>query len=100
MNRDKSNRYQYQPWYIKLWRRRHYLSIPFVALRAHLSRPEDLHRPPFKIAWSIAIGLAQVKMNWLYDWSDLKERLEVRDKAKAEACQAALAKDDGDGDGQ
>ena len=61
-----SNRYQDQTWYVKLWRRRHYLSIPLLAYsysRGGLS---------LRTSWRIAIGMAQVKMNWLYDWEDIK----------------------------
>lgn len=56
------NRYQHQNWYIKLWRRRYYLLIPFTAYSIWKTGEK------FKVAWSLAIGLTQVKMNWLYDW--------------------------------
>jgi len=90
MNRDKTNRYQYQPWYIKLWRRRHYIPIPFVAASIYLaserarmksvllSADEDWVPLSWRNSWSIAIGLAQVKMNWLHDWSEIRDRLDQR----------------------
>lgn len=75
--RNKADRYQHQPWYVKLWRRRHYVPIPLAALRMWLSRPhcEDGEVLSFKVCWSIAIGLAQVKMNWLHDWSEIRDRM-------------------------
>ena len=66
MTEDKSKRYQYQPWYVKLWRRRHMLSVPTDTLRLMIKKNESFH-----VANSIAIGLAHCKMNWLhdFDWS-------------------------------
>ena len=63
----KKNRYQHQKWYVKLWRRRHYLRIPGIAFNIWRAGER------WKFAWSIAIGLVQVDMNWLYDWKDLKK---------------------------
>jgi hypothetical protein len=48
-----------------------------MAMKIYLSTIDPL---PFWAAWSIAIGLAQVKMNWLYDWSEVKERFKTRTK--------------------
>ena len=61
------DRFQYQPWYVKLWRYRHYMGIPYSALNMwfHTRNDDDLN---FKNCWSIAIGLAQVKMKWYYSW--------------------------------
>jgi len=66
----KDNRYQHQPWYIKLWRRRWYLLIPYTALDAWLHGSER-----WKICWSLAVGITQIKMNWHYyieeiNWED------------------------------
>lgn len=79
---NKADRYQYQPWYIKLWRRRHYIPIPIVALLAYLGRPsfEDGDVPSFKVCWHLAIGLAQVKMNWLHDWEEVRARLRSKEE--------------------
>jgi len=76
--RDKADRYQHQPWHVKLWRRRHYIPIPFVAVRIYLATRKSREGLPFRAAWSIAIGLAQVKMNWLHDWSEIRDRLDAR----------------------
>ena len=84
MNRAerKADRYQYQPWYVKLWRRRHYISIPLSTWRMYwASQAESESRAvrhtrqlSWRNAWSIAIGLAQVKMNWLHDWSEIRRK--------------------------
>jgi hypothetical protein len=71
--RDKKDRYQFQPWYIKLWRRRYYLKIPFNAISIWIRGKER-----FRFAWSISIGLAQCKMNWLYDWEEVRGRLKEK----------------------
>jgi hypothetical protein len=84
MSRDKSNRYQYQPWYIKLWRRRHYILIPFVTVRIYLATMMARESLPFRTTWGLAIGLAQVKMNWLHDWSEIRDRL-VAHKGKKDS---------------
>jgi hypothetical protein len=75
---DKADRYQYQPWHVRLWRRRFYLAIPFVAMRVFLTRSqfEDGDILSFRICWSIAVGEAQAKMNWLWDWDEVKARLD------------------------
>lgn len=72
---NKEDRYQHQPWHVKLWRRRHYIPIPFVALRAYLAGKRIREDLPFGVCWRIAIGLAQVKMLWLHDWSEIRDRL-------------------------
>jgi len=76
MSRNKADRYQYQPWHIKLWRRRHYIRIPLMALKFYIA---DFSRGchsalSLRNAWSIAIGLAQVKMNWLWDYAEIKAK--------------------------
>jgi hypothetical protein len=82
----KSNRYQHQSWYVKLWRRRWYLTIPFVAIKIwwyeHHREMRDEHdwSLTFKQSWGLATGLAQVPMNWVYDWDDMKSRDEEFDE--------------------
>lgn len=78
---DKQNRFQYQPWYIKLWRLRYYLPIPFMAVRFWLYErkreleDEDDWRDSFSNMWSIAKGMAHHKMHWVYDWEEIREDL-------------------------
>lgn len=66
--KDEAKRFQNQPWYIKLWRFRWYLLIPFEAvywfLIDEIRQPKD--KLDFKIHWSVAIGLAQHRMKWFY----------------------------------
>lgn len=73
---NKQDRFQYQPWYIKLWRYRWYLTIPYCAIKwwivANVSNEYD--SMSFKHEWSMAKGMAQVKMNWLYDWDEIKRK--------------------------
>jgi hypothetical protein len=66
-----SSRYQHQRWYIKLWRRRHYLRIPFIASRIWWYSPEDRGH-----AWDIATGLIHGDMEWWYTSEEVEKRLE------------------------
>lgn len=67
---NKNIRYQDCPWYIKLWRRRYYLLVPINALRFYifynLIDKNDLFSS-FRTCWGFEVGLAQCKMNWVYD---------------------------------
>ncbi len=64
-----NDRYQNQPWWVKLWRRRHYLMIPFIALRLRWFNELD------GMDWGVATGMQQIKMRWYYTseevWDDL-----------------------------
>lgn len=73
----KEKRYQYQPWYIKLWRRRHYLRIPFMAFRIWIGSKER-----FDVCWSLSTGLVQGDMKWYYTWEETKERLNEKLKRR------------------
>lgn len=73
----KQDRYQYQSWYIKLWRLRWYLYIPIDILFSYLhdlflskSYKESLHNK-----WSIAVGMAQLRMNWVYDLEEVCDEI-------------------------
>ncbi len=70
----KDNRYQFQPWYVKLWRRRHYISVPFMALGFWDTEMS------WRTSWSLAKGLAQGKMNWVYTMKEVMERIEKRER--------------------
>lgn len=61
------DRYQYQPWYIKLWRRRHYIPIPWVAFKIWWKNSDT----PWELAWSIAVGSAQILMKWHYTMDEI-----------------------------
>lgn len=72
----KSDLFQDQPWYIKLWRYRHYLCIPYnTIIYRYFSNIAD---KKWKYAYSIAIGDAQIKMRWVYTLQEVKENLESK----------------------
>jgi hypothetical protein len=76
---SKQDRFQYQPWYIKLWRYRWYLLIPLDIFKMWLynKTSKDFIPPnPYSLQnyCDIAIGSAQIKMKWVYDFEDLTFR--------------------------
>jgi len=73
---QKSDRYQNQPWYVRLWRRRHYVPIPYRAVRIWVSDRKSDDPIGFRNCWGLAIGLAQCSMKWYYDWDEVKARLD------------------------
>jgi hypothetical protein len=67
-----SELFQDQPWYIKLWRYRYYLLIPYhTFLYRYFTKMSEKN---WKYAFSIAIGDAQVKMRWLYTLEEVITR--------------------------
>jgi hypothetical protein len=74
----RDDRYQFQPWYIKLWRRRHQLVIPYMTFR-YCWVGDWPGIDTWKLAWRVAVGEADYRMNWLYTLEEVKERL-GRDK--------------------
>lgn len=77
----RDNRYQHQPWYVRLWRRRHELTVPLVAWGQWRRLGSDGTRNSFGFAWSIARGLAHARMKWWY---------------YAEECALALGEEESD----
>jgi len=84
-------RYQDSPWYVRLWRRRWYLTIPFWTFQnwRSLWRENDgslAKEDPWltwNLAYAIAIGEAQAQMHWYYTMEEVEERfLERRRKKK------------------
>lgn len=73
-------RFQCQPWYIRLWRYRHYLPIPFRAVRWWISDHirKDGRKEPFDLFWGLAIGLAQGPMKWYYTMFETFGRIQSR----------------------
>jgi hypothetical protein len=75
-------RYQECRWPVRLWRRRHYLAVPVEALllwlkaRAHYLNHPCSERPPrmrtFSVAWGVAKGSAQFRMEWWYSMDELR----------------------------
>jgi len=72
MLKNKKDRFQFQPWYIKLWRFRYILTIiPYFTLRIYFFH----NRIRLKTCYKIAKDLALYKMNWIRDWKDNKKKL-------------------------
>jgi phenolic acid decarboxylase len=72
------DRFQDQPWYVKLWRFRWYLKIPFDTITYRFkSRFTD---GEWKKAYSLAIGDAQYKMKWFYTLDEAREKLSKKRK--------------------
>lgn len=67
----------------KIWRRRHYLALPFlyiyhnhlVAFMVYNDESEDYYIVIGKNLWSLLVGIADCKMNWVYTMEEVKERL-------------------------
>jgi hypothetical protein len=83
MKRYEDMLFQECPFYVKLWRLRHYIAIPFLAFQMWVRAVQnDTNNPntrmpylPFRDCWDIQIGLAQVRMNWLHEFKDREEDL-------------------------
>ena len=77
-----ANRFQSQPWYIKLWRYRWYLTIPHVTIRCwwvEWRRPlddEDDWKMTFAQSWGLAKGLAQIPMGWWFTMDEVAHKLD------------------------
>lgn len=68
-------RYQDCAWPIRLWRRRHYVRIPWDAIRFYVA--DQVTEQPFDWAtcWGVATGLAQARMKWLYTMEEVERDL-------------------------
>jgi hypothetical protein len=71
-----ANRYQNQPWYIKLWRWRWNLMVPVWFLRRVGHQWVDGYPLHPKFTWSICRGTAHHKMDWWYTWEEVDARLQ------------------------
>lgn len=63
------NRFQYQKWYVKLWRLRYYLLIPYFTLSFYFSKNNKKTLSnwlSFRTCWSLSKGIAQSDMKWYY----------------------------------
>jgi len=81
------NRFQNQAWYIKLWRLRWYLLIPFYAFVyrfmftwTDISTGEKDYNT-FGEAWALGVSRAQEKMLWFYTLKELDIYLNLDVKA-------------------
>jgi hypothetical protein len=69
-------RFQESKWYVKLWRLRHYVYIPFRWLwQLHLTLKSPINSRPFpgKNTWRLLQGDAQCDMNWTYTSEEVHE---------------------------
>jgi hypothetical protein len=72
----EGKRYQECSWYVKLWRCRHYWSVPFYTVRTHFR--QMIRRPDgFWNTWGIYVGLAQVEMNYVYTSEEAFARFDL-----------------------
>lgn len=74
-----SNRFQDQPWYVKIWRYRWYLKVPFDVVRIYFANKNFCDKN-FYFAYSLAMGEAHIKMNWLYTMDEAMKVLENKRK--------------------
>ena len=75
-----TDRFQDQPWYIKLWRYRHYLSVPYSIILYRYKT--NMSEKSWKLAYHLAIGDAQIKMNWIYTLDEVMGTLAENRKKK------------------
>jgi len=76
-----ANRYQNQPWYIKLWRRRHYLSVPYDAYQSWRAWKGD---ETFRTCWGVSIGMAQARMKWFFTIEEIMDKHNWSKEERAE----------------
>ena len=87
--RPEPIRYQHCKWYVKLWRWRWKLLVPFWTLWLYLSQwpciwDERLNVEPhlrlidpvgFRTTWHLVHGLVEYRMHWYYEWDEVSRRL-------------------------
>lgn len=80
----KTTRYQYCNVFVKLWRRRWYLVIPWWTVSIYFNQKDEEsdYKLSFKSCWKMSIGLAQGKMNWVYDAKDIFKYLHSKHNLK------------------
>ena len=71
-------RYQESNWIVKLWRRRHYVYIPFKFISYKLRGGDDF--PNNKTLWSVLVGVAQCDMKWTYTIEEVKELIKPKQR--------------------
>lgn len=67
-----NDRYQHKPWWVRLWRRRWQLLVPYWALRAY-HRDPGFYDYSFSNAWGHALGEADLKMQWWWTLEEMEE---------------------------
>ena len=71
-------RYQDSNWIVKLWRRRHYVYIPFKFIIYKLRGEDDF--PNNKTLWRVLVGSAQCDMKWTYTIEEVKEYIKPKQR--------------------
>jgi|TARA_B110000046_G_C12791820_1_gene313425 hypothetical protein len=71
-------RYQDSNWIVKLWRRRHYVYIPFKFIIYKLRGGDDF--PNNKTLWAVLVGSAQCDMKWTYTIEEVKESIKPKQR--------------------
>ena len=83
INGMSNKRFQECGWPEKLWRSRHYLSVPYYSAKSYMRqviyRPDEL-----KNIWGMSLGMAQVEMNYVYTSEEVFEHLEAHLPTAAE----------------
>ena len=75
-----SNRFQDQPWYVKLWRYRWYLKVPYDTL--NYWQKGRFHNGKLGLCYSMAMGEAHYRMKWLYTLEEVREMALQKTKRK------------------
>lgn len=69
-------RFQESSWYVKLWRYRWYITIPFITFGMWFrSLFYSGQRLDLREMWAISTGIVQIKMGWYYTSDELKEKI-------------------------
>lgn len=81
---ERDDRFQNQRRLVQLWRLRHLLYVPMCALlirvRGRCEHPDGtVTRIPWGESWDIAVGWADVRMNWVYTMNEMRDVLPVED---------------------
>ena len=89
MNHEKNecleNRYQNQNWFVRRWRDRYLLLIPWKAVYIYWYNgpyaegdkdSEDWDPLSFSGSWFIACGLCDTKREYWYSWDETIDRLD------------------------
>jgi hypothetical protein len=79
-------RYQDCNHIVRLYRRRHYISIPFYFIYHQYLTPfkvvddsdGEIYNPKGKNLWKLLIGIAQHKMHWYYTSEEVFSRIKNR----------------------
>jgi hypothetical protein len=79
-----SNRYQNQTWWVRRWRDRYLLEVPYRALRIWFANRGRVD--PFSLdeCWSIAHGSCDMAREYFYTWDEVKCRVERGSEKKSD----------------